>query len=63
MLPLAFGTASFVGVPYSGLGRVFVGGLLTSTTLTLVAVPLFYTLLDDAGEALRLLVTGCRRSP
>ena len=58
MLPMAFGSASFVGMPYSGLGRTFVGGLLSSTTLTLVVVPLFYTLLDDAGEALSVLVRG-----
>lgn len=61
MLPMAFGNASFVGMPYSGLGRTFVGGLLSSTTLTLVVVPLFYTLLDDAGTTLASLV-GNRRA-
>jgi len=61
MLPLAFGTANFVGLPYAGLGKTFVGGLLSSTTLTLIFVPLVYTILDDAGEALRVLVVGRRR--
>jgi len=61
MLPLAFGKANFVGLPYAGLGKTFVGGLLVSTTLTLVVVPLFYTLLDDVGETLRVLVLGRQR--
>jgi HAE1 family hydrophobic/amphiphilic exporter-1 len=62
MLPLAFGSANFVGMPYAGLGKTFVGGLLSSTTLTLIFVPLVYTILDDAGEALRVLVLGRRRT-
>lgn len=61
MLPMAFGSASFVGMPYAGLGKTFVGGLLTSTTLTLIVVPLVYTVLDDLGESLRVLVLGRRR--
>ena len=55
--------ANFVGTPYSGLGRTFVGGLLTSTTLTLVVVPLFYTLLDDVADHLAVLVRGRARTP
>ena len=62
MLPMAFGKGDFVGIPYSGLGRTFVGGLASSTTLTLVVVPLFYTLLDDAGVQLKRLV-GARQRP
>ena len=60
MLPMAFGKGDFVGIPYSGLGRTFVGGLASSTTLTLIVVPLFYTLLDDAGAQLKALVSGKR---
>ncbi|HHN75196.1 MAG TPA: efflux RND transporter permease subunit [Acidobacteria bacterium] len=58
MLPMAFGKANFVGIPYASLGKTFVGGLLSSTTLTLVVVPLFYTFFDDIAEALRKLLTG-----
>jgi HAE1 family hydrophobic/amphiphilic exporter-1 len=32
---------------YSPLGRAIMGGMLTSTFLTLIIVPLFYTLFDD----------------
>lgn len=63
MLPMAFGKANFVGIPYSGLGRAFVGGLLSSTTLTLLVVPLFYSLLDDASQLLRRILFGAAPSP
>ena len=36
-----------MGTPYYPLGRAVIGGLLASTVLTLLLVPLFYTLLDD----------------
>jgi HAE1 family hydrophobic/amphiphilic exporter-1 len=58
MLPMAFGDASFVGIPYAGLGRAFIGGLLSSTALTLFVVPMFYTILVDAGVAVRTLLRG-----
>ncbi|MDQ7087079.1 MAG: efflux RND transporter permease subunit, partial [Acidobacteriota bacterium] len=58
MLPMAFGKANFVGIPYASLGKTFVGGLLSSTTLTLVVVPLFYTFFDDIAAALGRLLTG-----
>jgi HAE1 family hydrophobic/amphiphilic exporter-1 len=63
MLPMAMGSASFVGLPYEGLGKTFMGGLLSSATLTLIIVPLFYTILDDLGASLSLLVRGRERTP
>ena len=62
MVPMAFGKANFVGFPYSGLGQTFVGGLLSSTALTLIVVPLFYTMLDDVAESLSILVRGRGRA-
>ena len=49
MLPLAFeiGAGSEFRAP---MARAVVGGLITSTLLTLIAVPVVYTYLDDAGE-------------
>ncbi len=47
LIPMAVGNANLIGMPYAPLGRVMIGGLLTSTALTLVAVPLFYTFFDD----------------
>lgn len=48
LIPMALGTSSLVGIPYSPLGRSVIGGLLASTLLTLFVVPLIYTMLDDA---------------
>lgn len=52
LLPMALGDAGIVGIPYYPLGRTLMGGMLAGTVLTLVIVPLFYTLFDD----LRLLL-------
>jgi HAE1 family hydrophobic/amphiphilic exporter-1 len=50
MIPMAVGNSKIIGVPYAPLGRTMIGGLLVSTVLTLLVVPLFYTLLDDLRE-------------
>ena len=52
MLPLALGLGegSETRAP---MARAVIGGLLTSTMLTLVVVPVVYTLLDDLGVFLR----------
>ena len=43
------------------MGIIVIGGLLSSTFLTLLAVPVFYTLADDAVATLRRLAPGSRR--
>jgi HAE1 family hydrophobic/amphiphilic exporter-1 len=51
MLPLALGMGD--GSEWRGpMGLVAIGGLATSTLLTLLVVPVAYTLLDDAQSAL-----------
>ncbi len=49
MLPLAFewGAGAEFRAP---MARAVIGGLITSTLLTLIAVPVVYTYLDDIGE-------------
>ena len=47
LIPMALGTSSLIGIPYSPLGRAVIGGLVASTALTLFVVPLVYTVLDD----------------
>jgi Cu/Ag efflux pump CusA len=37
----------------SPLAVVAIGGLMVSTFLTLIYVPIFYTLLDELGEKMR----------
>jgi HAE1 family hydrophobic/amphiphilic exporter-1 len=52
LLPMALGSSGIVGTPYYPLGRAVIGGLLASTVLSLLLVPLFYTYLDDLRQAL-----------
>jgi HAE1 family hydrophobic/amphiphilic exporter-1 len=49
MLPLAFeiGAGSEIRAP---MARAVIGGLITSTLLTLIAVPVVYSLLDDLTD-------------
>jgi hydrophobic/amphiphilic exporter-1 (mainly G- bacteria), HAE1 family len=49
MLPLALalGPGAEMRAP---MARAVIGGLVTSTLLTLVVVPVVYTLLDDLAE-------------
>jgi HAE1 family hydrophobic/amphiphilic exporter-1 len=54
LLPLALGFGGNGGsIIAADLGVVVIGGLLTSTLLTLVVVPVVYSLLDGARERLR----------
>jgi HAE1 family hydrophobic/amphiphilic exporter-1 len=47
LLPMALGKSGLIGIPYAPLGRTMIGGLVSSTFLTLFVVPLFYTYFDD----------------
>ncbi|MCP4153361.1 MAG: efflux RND transporter permease subunit, partial [bacterium] len=50
LVPMALGNASLIGIPYSPMGITMIGGLISSTFLTLFAVPVFYTYFDDLGS-------------
>jgi HAE1 family hydrophobic/amphiphilic exporter-1 len=49
LLPLAVGQSGISGAYYYPLARTVIGGLVTSTVLTLVILPYFYTLVDDVA--------------
>ncbi len=61
LLPMALGKSGIVGTPYYPLGRAVIGGLLASTVLSLLLVPLFYTYLDDLRHALAAAVRPPRK--
>jgi HAE1 family hydrophobic/amphiphilic exporter-1 len=61
LLPMAVGNARMIGMPYAPLGRTMMGGLLASTVLTLVLVPLFYTYFDDLRVLFRRLLAAAMR--
>jgi HAE1 family hydrophobic/amphiphilic exporter-1 len=61
MLPVAFSRTD--GAEFrNAMGILLIGGLLSSMLLTLVVVPVFYTLLDDWGASLRRVVARLRAS-
>ena len=47
LLPMAVGNTGLIGIPYAPMGVTLIGGLISSTFLTLFVVPVFYTYFDD----------------
>lgn len=62
MLPLCLSDAQLAGdgPPYSPMARAIAGGLLFSTIVTLLALPVIYSLLDDARMATRRVLRDAR---
>ena len=64
MIPLTFASASAMGRSFESFGFMIIGGMASATLFTLLAVPVFYTLIDDAQKALQnVLATVLGRSP
>jgi HAE1 family hydrophobic/amphiphilic exporter-1 len=55
---MAVGNSKMVGLAYAPLGRTMMGGLLASTVLTLMLVPLFYTFFDDFRELVQKVMAS-----
>ena len=53
MIPLTLSKSSEMGMSYDSFGLTLIGGMISGTLLTLLVVPVFYTLLDDAQLAIR----------
>ena len=53
MIPLTLSKSSDMGMNYNSFGLTLIGGMISGTLLTLLVVPVFYTLLDDAQLAVR----------
>lgn len=62
MVPLTMSKPTSIGISYKSFGLTLIGGMSTATLLTLLVVPIFYTLFDDArvamGRALKRVLTG-----
>ncbi len=52
MIPLTLGAPTSIGLSYKSFGLTLIGGMATATALTMLVVPVFYTLLEDARDAL-----------
>ncbi|PWB60850.1 MAG: nodulation protein NolG [Betaproteobacteria bacterium] len=57
MLPMAIGSADG-GEQNAPMGRAVIGGIITSTLLTLVVVPVLYTYVDTWGRRVKAWFTG-----
>ena len=63
MIPLTFASAEAMGRSFESFGFMFIGGMTTATFFTLLAVPVFYALIDDAQKAMQnILATVLDRS-
>ncbi|MCU1338294.1 MAG: acriflavin resistance protein [Bryobacterales bacterium] len=60
LIPLAVGTSGVFELRYFPLARTVIGGLLSSTVLTLIVLPTYYELFDDLAVWVKRLwyVTG-----
>jgi Cu/Ag efflux pump CusA len=57
MLPMSLGLGDG-GETQAPMGRAIIGGVMTSTLLTLVVVPVLYTYLDAWGAKAKAWFTG-----
>ena len=58
MIPLTLSQSSEMGMSYKSFGLTLIGGMTSGTLLTLLVVPVFYTLFDDAQLAVRNTVAS-----
>ena len=64
MIPLTLASSSELGISFRSFGCMIIGGMTSATLFTLLAVPVFYTLIDDARQALQnTLASVLGRSP
>lgn len=62
MVPLLLAGSTSIGLSYTSFAVSLVGGMTVATLLTLLVVPVFYTLFDDLGAHLgRALAWGAAR--
>ena len=63
MIPLTLGGSSSIGMSYKSFGLTLIGGLTSATILTLLVVPIFYTLFDDLRDITLSALRSLRRQP
>ncbi len=58
MVPLLFGQPSQMGLSYKSFALTLIGGMAAATLLTLLAVPVFYTLIEDGRAWVGRTIAG-----
>ena len=51
MIPLTFASGEGMGINFQSFGLVLIGGMTSATLFTILAIPVFYTLIEDAQHA------------
>ncbi|MEM9556253.1 MAG: efflux RND transporter permease subunit [Acidobacteriota bacterium] len=63
MVPLLIGGQTSIGLSYRSFGLTLIGGMTVATLLTLLVVPVAYTLFDDLAQRLRSLAARAFAAP
>lgn len=58
MIPLTFGSSREMGASFRAFGLVLIGGMASATLFTLVVVPVFYALIEDASKAVNNILAS-----
>ena len=58
MVPLLFGQPTQMGLSYKSFGLTLIGGMAAATLLTLLAVPVFYTMIEDGRAWVSRTIAG-----
>ena len=58
MIPLTFGDSQGMGTSFKAFGLVLIGGMASATLFTLVVVPVFYTLIEDAQKSVNNILAS-----
>ena len=58
MIPLTFGSSEGMGIDFKSFGLVLIGGMTSATLFTILAIPVFYTLIEDGRNALTHILAG-----
>ena len=61
MIPVTLSGTNSIGLSYTSFGLTLIGGLTTATLLTLLVVPVFYTLFNDLGTAVPAFLNALRK--
>jgi HAE1 family hydrophobic/amphiphilic exporter-1 len=61
MIPVTLSGTTSIGLSYTSFGLTLIGGLTTATLLTLLVVPVFYTLFDDLRIAVPAFLNALRK--
>ena len=58
IIPMIILPSIEMSLSYKSFGLTIVGGMTSATILTLLVVPVFYTLFDDVQQAVRNIMAG-----